>query len=122
MAVRQNPHEATYIEAGDTPLLRLCRNDLRGDDPVDPIVKLMLLVGPHAARIPDPAGRLPLHWALAKNHLQYVTVMQLVAAYPPALTVADPETGHWPFAMARDLSLAYTLLRMDPSVLEHVAR
>jgi ankyrin repeat protein len=83
-----------------------------------------------AACVPDPVGRLPLHWALATGKKWDQGIKPLVEVYPEALTVLDVETKLYPFMLAAqavgdmDLGTVYEVLRLDPAMfdgLSHMA-
>jgi hypothetical protein len=80
-----------------------------------------------AACVPDPVGRLPLHWALATGKKWDQGVKPLVEVYPEALTVLDVETKLYPFMLAAqavgdmDLGTVYEVLRLDPAMFDGLA-
>lgn len=79
-----------------------------------------------AACVPDPIGRLPLHWALATGKKWEQGVKPLVQVYPEALTVLDVETKLYPFMLAAqvgdmDLGTIYEVLRLDPAMFDGLA-
>jgi hypothetical protein len=81
-----------------------------------------------AACVPDPVGRLPLHWALATGKKWQQGVKPLVEVYPEALSVLDVETKLYPFMLAAqaqgsdmDLGTIYEVLRLDPAMFDGLA-
>jgi hypothetical protein len=73
------------------------------------------------ACIPSPCGRIPLNWALMTGKKWGEGIRALVQAYPDGLSMADTETGLYPFMLAAvgdkaDCSTIFDLLRHDPSL------
>jgi hypothetical protein len=92
------------------------------------IVRLLELYPP-AARTFDttePAGRYPLHTALAGRHQWKTGVKELFEGAPEAIFLPDPVTRVYPFQLASipvrstavDLDTIYNLLRVQPPALE----
>ena len=67
-------------------------------------------------------GRLPIHLAVStKKSNSFIAA--LTKTYPKSIIIPDPVTKLWPFALANDdncksISISYTLLRTDPSILQ----
>lgn len=75
-----------------------------------------------AACLPDPSGRLPLHFALETNKKWNQGVCQLVQVHPDGLAHFDKTRQLYPFMLAAqgdksDLNTVYEVLRFNPSVL-----
>lgn len=90
----------------------------------------------NVACIPSPCGRLPLHWAIITGKKWNDGIQALVETYPDALSMADFETGLFPFMLSASAvvtsasktaaaspsdadepaTIIYELLRLDPSL------
>jgi ankyrin repeat protein len=74
-----------------------------------------------AACVPDPMGRLPLHWALATGKHLDQGVKPLIEVHPEALVVPDVETKLFPFMLAaqadNDMDTIYHVLRLNPATI-----
>lgn len=80
-------------------------------------------VSASGARLSDPSGRLPLHMALETGKPWNQGVKCLVDAFPESVSIADRSSKLFPFQLAAtgDLSSAFELLRLDPTLLERDA-
>jgi ankyrin repeat protein len=104
--------------------------DIGGSQPS--VIEILLQANQEAASaaacVPDPVGRLPLHWALATGKKWQQGVKPLVEVYPEALSVLDVETKLYPFMLAAqaqgsdmDLGTIYEVLRLDPAMFDGLA-
>jgi hypothetical protein len=92
------------------------------------IVRLLEMYPPGARTFDptEPAGRYPLHTALACRHQFKTGVKELFEGAPEAISLPDPVTRVYPFQLASipirsttvDLDTIYHLLRAQPAVLE----
>mmetsp|Transcript_16485 Transcript_16485/g.31244 ORF Transcript_16485/g.31244 Transcript_16485/m.31244 type:complete len:883 (-) Transcript_16485:135-2783(-) len=84
----------------------------------------LLLKFPHAARIKDVDGRLPLHVFLEKDGaLPNYVYEKIISSNSAAVKESSYVTGFYPFQIAATLDTfnvnsLYKLLRLDPSILE----
>lgn len=81
----------------------------------------------NTACMPSPSGRIPLNWALATGKKWHEGVKALVQAYPDGLSMADTETGLFPFMLAAvgnksDCSTIFELLRHDPTLVVELTK
>jgi ankyrin repeat protein len=96
------------------------------------VIEILLQANQHAASaaacVPDPLGRLPLHWALATGKKWQEGVKPLVEVFPEALTVMDVETKLYPFMLVAqaqiqgqdkgDIGTIYEVLRRNPAMFD----
>ena len=105
------------------------------DDDDEGLVGLLIRQGEGAAacRLPDAAGRIPLHAACLAGHPWGRSLAPLFWAHPTALALSDPATGLRPFMLAAAapltpsggrgggdldrLTAIYELLRRDPAAI-----
>ncbi|CAB9523599.1 expressed unknown protein [Seminavis robusta] len=93
--------------------------DEHRNDKMD-VIQVLIEACPRAAAIPDQAGSLPIHLAIASGKCWDAGVKAIVQAYPDAVGIKDPVTKLYPFmaaASANDLDTSLDLLRLRPDVL-----
>lgn len=89
------------------------------------VIDILLEVSPSAAKIRDPTGRLPLHSAVGSGKGYHQGVQGLIAAYPEAVEIPDPETKLYPFMLAatagegkNNCSTIFELMRLTPEFIQ----
>jgi hypothetical protein len=102
-------------------------NDDERTDSIQPsVLDILVNAGPRAACIACTNagpwnGRLPLHVAIAAGKPWTEGIKGLLAAYPDAISIIDPQTGLFPFLQAaatdrQDCGTILELLKKDPSL------
>lgn len=114
------PDAASVMDktTGETPLLLALRRGLS-----HAIVRDLLVSQPKSASIPDSAGMLPLHVAVASNRVDIEIVRDLTKAYNEGVRTKEPMGGNLPVHLAvrrkcTDMDLYLLLARKYPEGLE----
>jgi hypothetical protein len=87
------------------------------------ILRLLLKYCPHMASVEDRSRRLPLHWAVACGRDLDDGLIDILNAYPSAVSLPDND-GLYPFTIAAlnldcSIDITYLLLREAPEVISH---
>ena len=101
---------------------RLFTRCLPEDRAKDNPVSILVNAAPHAAKVTNDHGSLPLHLAVLGGKGFRDGLRSLISVFPVALSIADGEHQLFPFALAavhnaNTLDVVYELLLANPSVL-----